>query len=445
MPTQVSDVPRRAKMRRKTSELLWFSGIFFVFFTLLVQHVQIIRIDTNDEMAQPNSERLESPSRHRRSARVENRTSSGVRRYRDVDIVQSTANMRNVTGYFDATIQEFEKQPGVVIVTKIHDAAYIPMLEQMLCLLHQAYNHRVLYDIVVFTTEAIDPLLTTNLQQAVGQAKIRVLKDNRGLQQEIANLTSRRRARFVKHCGLDNESQLVNLTWWSDCSGRIAYNWQAEFRSWHIWNHPILKPYKWMMWLDADAFCSKIWTRDPIAIAIQHNTTILFDNFPQGVASGWQIQQRIKKAFGNETTNYAPLCSINLSPLGHFISQTDEECMGENARKMIPLIHGFFHITNMDFYRSSPVMRWAEILIGNGFLQRQFDDQVAVTVPAAYLTPRQSWLLRNVGVDLGVYHNGKLDGLEKLPGGGFKRWWYEKEGNKTFPEGAAACRIVSGG
>lgn len=354
--------------------------------------------------------------------------------------------MRTLTGYFNPQIHEFERQEGVVIVTKIHDKAYIPMLEQMLCLLHHAYNHRVHYDIVVFTTEFIDPSLAVNLTHTVAPAKLTVVKDNRGLQEEIANLTPERRRQFIKDCNLKDESSsaeeiLANLTWWSECPRRLAYNWQAEFRSWHIWNHPALAPYHWMMWLDADAFCAKKWERDPVAIALQHNTTILYDNFPQGSAGGREIQQRIQTAFGNSTA----LCNVKLSPLGHFVRQVNEECIGqvENDKNNIPLIHGFFHITNMDFYRNH--LYWAEALIGNGFLQRRFDDQIAVTVPAAFLTPHQSWLLRGVGIELGVHHNGKLDGFSKTPGGGFKRWWLKKGGKEGFPEAAAACPAVAGG
>jgi hypothetical protein len=311
------------------------------------------------------------------------------------------------------------------------------MLEQMLCLLHQAYNHHLQYDIVVFTTEPVDPMLIINLTRTVAPVNLTVVQDNRGLQREIADLSPERRQQFVQDCGLQSDAELVNLTWFSKCPERIAYNHQAEFRSWHIWKHPALQNYHWMMWLDADAFCSRKWTRDPVAIAMQHNLTIFFDNFPQGFAGGKEIQERIQKAMNGS------LCAVKMTPEGYFDRRINEQCDGIRGNANIPLVHGFFHITNLDFYRRH--INWAKVLIGNGFLQRKFDDQVAVTVPAAYYTPNQSFLFRKVGVELGVYHNSKLDGYNKVKGGGFLRFWEKRGGKENFPEGEQNCDVITGG
>ena len=64
-------------------------------------------------------------------------------------------------------IQDFERQPGVVIATKIHGENTLFMLEQSLCLLHHAYNYRMLYDIVVFTTDEISEEATAKLKSFV--------------------------------------------------------------------------------------------------------------------------------------------------------------------------------------------------------------------------------------------------------------------------------------
>lgn len=336
------------------------------------------------------------------------------------------------TGYFNPLVREFEHQEGVVIATKVHGPSYFVMLQQSLCLLTQAYNNRVAYDIVVFTTEAIDEGLVANLTATVFPAKVRVVQDNDGLQAEIDKLTPMRRENFLRSCRTNTSD---NLHWYSECPHRLAYNWQAEFRSLHIWKHPAILPYRWMMWLDADAFCSKRWERDPVAIALQHNMSIFFDNFPQGTSSGAEVDQRIQAAFGES------LCSLQVHDEGYLERKTGQGCAhrsGENAR--IPLIHGFFHITKLDFFRSPDVQAWTKILIGDGFLQRRFDDQLAVTVPAAILAPRQSILMRKLGVELQVYHNFHLDGRTKVKN--FRKEWHKKGWKMAFPEGAAHCTVT---
>jgi hypothetical protein len=65
-----------------------------------------------------------------------------------------------------------------------------------------------------------------------------------------------------------NVTTVEQMDWYGRCneadsSGkiltyeRIAYAWQAEFRSLQIWTHPALAAYKTMMWLDTDGFCAK--------------------------------------------------------------------------------------------------------------------------------------------------------------------------------------------
>jgi hypothetical protein len=328
-------------------------------------------------------------------------------------------------------IVEFERQEGVVIATKLHGRVYLKMLKQSLCLLTAAYNNRLHYDILVFTTTAtFNSSDIASLRSIVAPANLTIVVDNDGLQGEIAKLSPDRRTKFLKRCG---GKPPENLTWFSDCPGRLAYNWQAEFRAWHIWKHPALEPYRYMMWMDTDGFCTKVWDRDPVAYMIRHELAIFFDNWPMGSARGKDIQDRIVDAFN--TT----LCRLTLEN-GQLNAWTGMPC----PTALIRLIHGFFHITDLDFYRSDVVMHWAETLIGDCFLCRKYDDQVAVTIPAAILAPERAWDMRANGLHLDVFHNGQLDGKEKTRGGGFKKFW-KWYGNETFPEAFDTCHVRSGG
>jgi hypothetical protein len=123
---------------------------------------------------------------------------------------------------------------------------------------------------------------------------------------------------------------------------------------------------------------------------------------------------------------------------GHLKPKLRDDCHGNS----IPDIHGFFHITNLDFYRSDPVQYWVESLIGNCFLCRLYDDQVAVTVPAAILEPFRSRDLEQSGLQLEVFHNLLMDGKRTRKMGGFLEYW-RTVGKPNFPE-AAKCPVTIG-
>ena len=320
--------------------------------------------------------------------------------------IDSTLNPSDVK--FKKKILEFERQEGVVVVTKLHGPNLLLLLEQSLCLFHHAYNNRPLYDILVFTTEPISEEEIADTRRLVAPAKLNLILDNSGLQNEIAALTSDRRTKFLSRC---NVTSPETLTWWSECPGRLAYNWQAEFRAWHLWKHPALAQYRYMLWLDTDAFSTKVWDRDPVAYMIEQDLVIFFDNFPMGSSKGKEIQERVYATFN--TT----LCDIVLHK-GHLQSKTGPDCF-----KGIPLVHGFFHITNLDFYRSNIVQNWVRTLIGDCFLCRNLDDQVAVTVPAAILAPERARDMRSSGLKLDIFHNYFMDGRRNESLGGFLNYY----------------------
>jgi hypothetical protein len=330
-------------------------------------------------------------------------------------------------------VVEFEHQEGAVIVTKVHGPHQLPLLKQSMCLLHSAYNQRVRYNIVVFTTIPIaeNETLLTDVRDIVAPAELSVVMDNDGIVQEIRKLSPVRREKFLQRCNVTSPEQ---VTWDTDCFeegvgvSRLAYNWQAEFRSWHIWTHPALEDYRYMLWIDTDAFCTRPWSRDPIALAVQ-NRLVLFElNYPQGRAKA--AQPRVKEAFGKY------LCSVKKQN-GHFVTTLGDDCAGSQ----LWTIHGMFHVTDLDFYRQESVLCWAETLIGDCFLCRKFDDQVALTVPPAILAPERAWDMYKNGVKLDIFHNSKMDGKANQNVGGFLKYW-ENNGKTIFPDAWEKCSIT---
>jgi hypothetical protein len=215
----------------------------------------------------------------------------------------------------------------------------------------------------------------------------------------------------------------------------LSYNWQAEFRSLHLWTHPALESYRWMFWLDADVFPTRTFQRDPVAMMIQHNLAIFFDHFPGGRNTGKDFDERFIESFGRQ------VCDISMKR-GTLHAQMRDSC-GRSPR--IRQIHGFFHITDLDFYRSEPVQKWLRVLIGNETrFRRRYDDQIAVTVPAAVLAGRRSWEMEYHGFRPEVYHNHFLDGKSRFYPKGFTNFW-PVNGSTSFPEAYGKCNITAQG
>ena len=333
-------------------------------------------------------------------------------------------------------IVEFERQDGVVIVTKIHGPTHTKLLEQMLCLLTKAYNERMRYDVIIFTTLSFPNDTMAYVQGLGAPANVTFVQDNPGLQTLIDQLDPIRKQTFLERCNITTPEQRDRLHWYSTCledgsPQRLAYTWQAEFRALHIWNHPALIPYRYMVWMDTDGFCTEVWRRDPVAFFLQHQLVILFDHFPMGSSRGHDFAQRYQTAFNTS------VCGIGMDE-GRLTARLGRDCTLPRVKQ----IHGFFHITDLAFYRSPPVQHWVKTLIGDAFLSRKYDDQIAVTVPAAVLAPNRSWEMEYHGMKLNVFHNFKMDG--KTGVGGFLKYW-KQYGEQNFTTAWNVCPVTAGG
>jgi hypothetical protein len=332
-------------------------------------------------------------------------------------------------------IVDFEKQEGVVIASTIHGyPAEYGLVNQALCLLTKAYNDRMEYDVIVFTTIPVSDEAVEMWRASVYPANFRVITDEDTLLEKIDKLTEHQQNVLLERCDLNTTDQFV---WGIRCRDHkslmpLAYTWMSEWRSKQIWSVPELKPYKYMLWMDADGFCTETWKQDPVAAMIRNDLLLLFDNWPQGSNNVPELHEKIHTAYGKD------VCSLKIED-GHFISDVREKCEG-SAR--LGLVHGFFHITNLDFYRSESGLAWANSLIGDTKFRRQWDDQIAVTVPPAVVNPERAWWMGKKGIDLMVYHNGNIDGWRGKVGG-FKKYFREN-GEAKFPEAFGICKITHG-
>jgi len=130
----------------------------------------------------------------------------------------------------------------------------------------------------------------------------------------------------------------------------------------------------------------------------------MFNHYPQGVAK--KMLQTFLDFF-NATT----VCDLKLNKSGGQLQRTlrnqiEYEAIrrrGENALKCgnmnVRNIHGYMHITDLDFYRQPKVINGLKALRVNRFLCRNPDDQLAVTLLAAIYALEKSWDMRLTGFD----------------------------------------------
>ena len=335
-------------------------------------------------------------------------------------------------------IVDFERQPNVVIATKIHGPPHMKQLIQSMCLLKVAYNNRPKYDVVVFVTLPISTLEESILRDMVHPANLEIVVDKKTLNDHIKSMTTDQVEYLVHRCKVNSTEDIF---WWTRCCEvgsrgacmPLAYSWQSEFRSLHIWESEALKPYKYMMWFDSDAMPTKVWQQDPVAFLIRNDLKMLFDNFPQGRGDGEELHSKLMRAY-NDT-----ICKLKLVN-GHL------HTFGSNCNvSVVSHIHGFFHVTDLDFYRNDENLQWSRIMIGDNKFSRRWDDQLAVTVPAAMRAPDKSWDMNYHNITLDVYHNSLIDGKRRWRmkdgkvGGGYQKWFKEHAADQ-FPQAVDACQ-----
>lgn len=340
-------------------------------------------------------------------------------------------------------IVDFEHQDRVVLVSKIHGPGWLPNLYQSLCLLTTAYNNRVHYDVLIFTTKPLTAEQVKELKEIAHPAHLKVVVDEKTLMDHVQELSLEQQQTLLSRCSDVNSTE--QLDWMTRCCEEgattcmpIAYSWQSEFRAKHIWKHMALQKYRYMFWFDSDAMATQVFQQDPVTHMIRNNLVILFDHFPQGASRGIDVQDRIRKAYN------VSLCRVILRDgrLRTAVSKnipTQGPCA---TNPKVAQIHGFLHLTDLDFYRAPEQEHWANVLIGNGKFSRRWDDQLAVTVPAAIMAPERAWEMEGTGVVLKVWHNSCLDGKHFWKGGGYRNW-FKKEGRTQFPEAVEKCsRLV---
>jgi hypothetical protein len=138
-----------------------------------------------------------------------------------------------------SNIQDFERQEGVAIVSKLHGSLKdINQLIQALCLLKVAYNERMKYDHVVFSSIPISFKHQGRLTDIAYPAKISFYNDTKPLAEALEDMTPSQKIHLAERCGVPSYQ---NITWQTYCEEKCAgggeacypkcqlqYLWQGE-------------------------------------------------------------------------------------------------------------------------------------------------------------------------------------------------------------------------
>mmetsp|Transcript_7809 Transcript_7809/g.11746 ORF Transcript_7809/g.11746 Transcript_7809/m.11746 type:complete len:469 (+) Transcript_7809:115-1521(+) len=327
----------------------------------------------------------------------------------------TTRHNANTTSSHNTT--SFKRYDGVVIVTKVLKPDDEKKLRRFLCMLAHAYNDKVQYDMVVFTTLPWGESEIANLQKIWAPAKLTVVIEAPPLEDQLAAMPDEERDFLRKRCGLKfpNETLTYN-NWCTEPNYKggyisLGYSWQAEFRAYHIWTHDAIKKYKYMMWLDSDAMVTKVWDKDPMQVMVENDLIIMYSSFGYGVLRNTIVKDKMIKWYNKS------LCSINERQC-HGGAGLCEIFCGDDPSEVfnIKQIGGYHHITNLDVYRKPIHQQFLKDFVGIHRFSREMDDQIGVTIPAMMeQSMRNDGKMRVVNenkaynLDLMIAHHGHYD------------------------------------
>lgn len=303
---------------------------------------------------------------------------------------------------------------SAVLVIKIHGAE-LESLRQALCLVTRAYNAKARRDVVVFSDLAVPEGEVRRLQDIASPASLEVVHMNPTPQSVLASLSSAARRRVEEAC----KAPVGEITFETVCGEKgspykapmsyLIMNW---FRIVQLWTHPRLAKYDYMLQMDSDAFCTKPWDRDPIEVLAERNLTYIFNTFP-GLAN-YVLTKGMRRlstqVFGR------PMCKVELED-GHLLGDTTSCGPGpfpDSDNSALSIIWGSFQVARLSFFRGQAFQKWARRVAEDGYIfTRRWDDQTAMTIALVELAPEASYLLSALGFDLGIFHNGYLNGEEQ--------------------------------
>ena len=362
-----------------------------------------------------------------------------------------SSNLRGVTSNANANINvisnsntnitsEVQTYGRAAIVTKVLHVKDVQYLKEWVCLINHSYNDRMKHDFVIFTTMPWEESDIKELQKSAYPAKLIVALEAPSLEEQVAAMAAEEKNFLYKRC---NVTEGKHISWFHYCTepgskhlNNLGYSWQAEFRAYHIWTHPALKDYKYMMWIDADASVGTHWDIDPIKAMEDNDLTVLYAGWPYGkIENNDNIKRKLINAYGTS------ICRVKKAAHPEGDAQIFAQTC--NTTATIDPIAGNHHITNLDVFRKDVHQKFLKDFTGDHRFSRAADDQLAVTIVGLmeqYIQNNRTdvpkefkvWHERSHGMKLMIAHHNMYDVVkaEKAPKNR-KRFYNQVKGNWT--------------
>ena len=134
---------------------------------------------------------------------------------------------------------------------------------------------------------------------------------------------------------------------------------------------------------------------------VENNLNLLFSGFPYGKSTNLIIKEKMEKAYNKS------ICRVFKTD-GYLNAHM---CKDDNDHFELSQVAGNHHISNLETYRKPIHQKFLKDFVGDYRFARQFDDQIAITIPAVMEDGNKAWHERSHGLVLKIGHHGMFDNV----------------------------------
>jgi len=134
---------------------------------------------------------------------------------------------------------------------------------------------------------------------------------------------------------------------------------------------------------------------------VENNLNLLFSGFPYGKATNLIIKEKMEKAYNKS------ICRVFKTD-GYLNAHM---CKDDNDHFELNQVAGNHHISNLETYRKPIHQKFLKDFVGDYRFARQFDDQIAITIPAVMEDGNKAWHERSHGLVLKIGHHKMFDNV----------------------------------
>jgi len=131
---------------------------------------------------------------------------------------------------------------------------------------------------------------------------------------------------------------------------------------------------------------------------VENDLNLLFSGFPYGKTTNVVIKEKMEKAYNKS------ICAIYKNSDGNLKRKG-------KSKFLLKQVAGNHHISNLETYRKPVHQQFLKDFVGDYRFARQFDDQIAITIPAVMEGRKKAWHERSHGLVLKIGHHRMFDNV----------------------------------